>query len=264
MENEPTLWIFFLQKVLLDIEVLPLNQVMEYTVGNEEHVAFIQALVDTLSSNPDLFSCLSDHPAHSETLWNIDVDRSVEPYTSAVNHLMVPSVLQKSLTTVMIRNIPRKCTQRMLMGDIAGVGFSDKVDFVYLPTDISSAKNLGYAFINFKAAEFASDFRGRFNKKHLCSLRGSRAGLSVTFAVIQGLEANVENVIKNASVHRIRNPEYLPLVLSKELGKLVPCVSVMPQETERRNSHSSLHQPPKVWPNDSNMFSGGSRAMRAH
>ena len=243
------------EEVLLDIEVLPLIQVMEYTMSNDEHVALIQTLVDALSNNPDLFSCLTDASNHSECGWTSDVDRSAQAFMGSMPCF---SDSLKSFTTVMIRNIPRKCSQRMLMSDITCLGFGDKVDFVYLPTDISSAKNLGYAFVNFKSSESANEFRGRFHKKHLSSLRGSRAGLSVTFAVIQGLEANVENVLKNASVHRIRNPEYLPLILSKELGRLVPCV-MPPHEIERRNSHSSQSSSAHIFAPTT-----VSRPMRAH
>lgn len=246
------------EEVLLDIEVLPLIQVMEYTMSNDEHVALIQTLVDALSNNPDLFSCLTDPSYHSECGWTSDVDRSAQAIHSNMGPIPSLSDPLESFTTVMIRNIPRKCSQRMLMSDITCLGFGDKVDFVYLPTDISSAKNLGYAFVNFKSSESASEFRGRFHKKQLSSLRGSRAGLSVTFAVIQGLEANVENVIKNASVHRIRNPEYLPLILNKELGRLVPCV-MPPHEIERRNSHSSQSSSAHIFAPMT-----VSRPMRAH
>lgn len=113
----------------------------------------------------------------------------------------------ESFTTLMIRNIPRKCTQRMLLNDVITAGYGNYVDFVYLPTDISSARNLGYAFINFISSHYAECFRESFHKKHLSSIRGPRAGLSVSYALIQGLQANVDNVLKNSSIHRIRNPE---------------------------------------------------------
>ena len=126
-----------------------------------------------------------------------------------------------NMTTLMVRNVPRRCTQRMLMSDIVMTGFGDLVDFVYLPTDISSGRNLGYAFLNFMRPESAESFRQTFHKKHLTGIRGSRAGLSVSFAMIQGLQANVDNVLKTAAVHRIRNPEYLPLIRDLN-GHLVP------------------------------------------
>jgi len=255
---------FFVRIVLLDIEVLPLNQVMEYPMSNDEQVALIQTLVDALSSSPDLFSCLTDIPREAGDAWIDQVDRSLESLIRPIESIWYPNASPQSYTTVMIRNIPRKCNQRMLMTDITAVGYGGKVDFLYVPTDISSAKNLGYAFINFMAPCFASEFRERFHKKHLTSLRGSRAGLSVTFAVIQGLEANIENVIKNASVHRIRNPEYLPLMLNKEHGRLVPCV--MPHDIERRNSQSSQSSL-GVQTSETNMFVSPmavTRAMRAH
>jgi hypothetical protein len=147
------------------------------------------------------------------------------------------------MTTVMVRNVPRKCTQRMLLNDIILEGYGEAIDFVYLPTDISTGKNLGYSFVNFTHPYYAETFRKSFHKKHLSSMRGSRTGLSVSYAVIQGLEANISNVLKNASVHRIRNPEYLPLVRDNTRGgQLVPCVlktanhspTIGPMGTENR------------------------------
>lgn len=206
------------------------------SLSAEDQAALMALLMDVLASNPDVVSGIDaeKHTSGDDIFSNFDQDRffqnSVEaaPAASGVNAFM-------PFTTIMIRNIPRKCTQRMLVSDILAAGFGNTMDFVYLPTDISSAKNLGYAFVNFVQSEYAKSFREIFHKKHLASMRGSRAGLSVSFAVIQGLQANVDNVMKNASVHRIRNPEYLPLVLNG--GRLVPCY--MGPQGKRRNSHSS-------------------------
>jgi hypothetical protein len=155
------------------------------------------------------------------------------------------------MTTVMIRNVPRKCTQRMLLGEVIAEGYGETIDFVYLPTDISTGKNLGYAFVNFVHPYHAESFRKSLHKKHLASMRGSRTGLSVSYAVIQGLEANITNVMKNASVHRIRNPEYLPLIRDVTRGgQLVPCVfkgthnyhspTISPAATERQMVSTAL------------------------
>lgn len=204
--------------------------------STEDQAALLALLMDIIASNPDAVSGIEavKHTSGDDIFSNFDQDRfflnSVEaaPAVSGDN-LFMP------FTTMMIRNIPRKCTQRMLVADIIAAGFRNTMDFVYLPTDISSAKNLGYAFVNFVQPEYAKSFRDIFHKKHLASTRGSRAGLTVSFAIIQGLQANVENVMKNASVHRIRNPEYLPLVLNE--GRLVPCY--MGPQDKRRNSYAS-------------------------
>jgi len=209
----------------------------------DEQLALMQMLFEALHVNASEF--MNTGTVEDASSISTPLDEDTLLMQALVNQMQInpditeitatPPVL-RNMSTIMIRNIPRKCTQRMLMIDIVASGYEGVVDFVYLPTDISSGRNLGYAFINFVHPHSAGFFRECFHKKHLSSMRGSRAGLSVSYAVIQGLDANIDNVIKNASVHRIRNPDYLPLIRNKEYGRLVPCV---PGGMSRRNSNSA-------------------------
>jgi hypothetical protein len=52
-------------------------------------------------------------------------------------------------TTVMVKNIPNKYTQRNLL-DLIDVNYAGTYDFFYLPIDFKNKCNLGYAFINFR------------------------------------------------------------------------------------------------------------------
>jgi hypothetical protein len=52
-------------------------------------------------------------------------------------------------TTVMVKNIPNKYTQRNLLDLIDG-NYAGTYDFFYLPIDFKNKCNLGYAFINFR------------------------------------------------------------------------------------------------------------------
>ncbi len=50
-------------------------------------------------------------------------------------------------TTLMVKNIPNKYTQKMLLATI-DEGFRGHYDFFYLPIDFKNKCNVGYAFIN--------------------------------------------------------------------------------------------------------------------
>ena len=188
-------------------------------------------------SVPVSYSSDSDYTMNGAGTLSIDqmavLGSMLADYSSACPHVVDAGIsFGTDMTTLMMRNIPKRCTQRMLMSDVVMTGFGNCVDFVYLPTDISSGRNLGYAFLNFVKPEHAESFRNSFHKKHLSMIRGSRAGLSVGYAIIQGFQANLDNVLKTASVHRIRNPEYMPLILDSQ-GRLVPCMLVAPAPSSR-------------------------------
>ncbi|KAI9358089.1 RNA recognition motif 2-domain-containing protein [Pilaira anomala] len=92
-------------------------------------------------------------------------------------------------TTFMIRNIPNKYTQKMLI-DSLNETHANTYDFVYLRMDFKNKCNVGYAFINFidpkSIISFAEQKDGKrwelFNSTKTCSL---------SYATIQGKEALV-------------------------------------------------------------------------
>jgi RNA recognition motif-containing protein len=125
-------------------------------------------------------------------------------------------------TTLMIRNVPRKHTQRQLLADLlAAYDFSGAADFFYLPTDLGTCRNLGYCFLNFVCPERALAAKQALHKLRLSS--GAKSGLSIGYADFQGLEENLRNV-RRSLMHRIKNREYRPLV-ADENGDLVPIAS---------------------------------------
>lgn len=67
-------------------------------------------------------------------------------------------------TTIMIKNIPNKYTQQMLLETI-DYSSAGKYDFFYLPIDIKNQCNVGYAFINFIHPVFVVDFYNHMNGK---------------------------------------------------------------------------------------------------
>jgi len=98
---------------------------------------------------------------------------------------------QETRTTLMIRNIPNKYSQKLLLNAV-DKNHKGVYDFFYLPIDWKNKCNVGYAFINFihpkSIVPFYQQFQGkrwqRFNSEKICA---------ITFARIQGKEALIAN-----------------------------------------------------------------------
>lgn len=111
-------------------------------------------------------------------------------------------------TTVMVRNIPNKYTQSMLLEEI-NINFEGLYDFFYLPIDFKNKCNVGYAFINFMnatdVATFFSEFNGQrwrnFNSEKICS---------ISYARIQGKAAMIAR-FQNSSLLE-KDESYKPLL----------------------------------------------------
>ena len=67
-------------------------------------------------------------------------------------------------TTLMIKNIPNKYTQRMLLNTI-DENFRGTYDFFYLPIDFKNKCNVGYAFINMVQPGYIVPFVQKFDHK---------------------------------------------------------------------------------------------------
>lgn len=91
--------------------------------------------------------------------------------------------------TVMLRNLPNKYTQQMLLDEISTPEFKDKFDFFYLPIDRETGANKGYAFVNFIEPCYAWAFRQAYEGQKLTRFNSGKQ-VSVTPAALQGFEAN--------------------------------------------------------------------------
>jgi hypothetical protein len=102
--------------------------------------------------------------------------------------------------TVMMRNLPNKYSQRMLLAEINHTGFLGTFDFVYLPIDPETNANRGYAFLNFVSSGIAWMFKSSYDGRKMNRFNSSKV-VSVMPATLQGFEANYAHYA-NARVNR--------------------------------------------------------------
>ncbi|KAK9831621.1 hypothetical protein WJX74_002914 [Apatococcus lobatus] len=151
--------------------------------------------------------------------------------------------------TLMIRNIPNKYTQAMLL-EMLDSHSRDLYDFFYLPVDFKNRCNLGYAFVNFPNAadtircyeHFHGSHWEEFNSKKICE---------VTYARIQGREALIKH-FRNSKFPN-NDADCLPLASpNRQAGEiggplmLVPLLDLLTLQSGSSSSHrtSQSHAAP--------------------
>jgi hypothetical protein len=100
-------------------------------------------------------------------------------------------------TTLMIKNIPNKYDQEMLLAAIDRK-YKGTYDFFYLPIDFKNKCNVGYAFINFTDPHTIAPFYEDFNNKKWEKFNSEKV-CKITYARIQGKAALIEH-FRNSSL----------------------------------------------------------------
>jgi len=100
-------------------------------------------------------------------------------------------------TTLMVKNIPKKYNQEMLLETI-DEHHKGRYDFFYLPIDFKNKCNVGYAFINFIDHLSVPAFYNEFNQKKWQKFNSSKV-CRITYARIQGKSAFIEH-FRNSSL----------------------------------------------------------------
>eukprot|EP00746_Dinoflagellata_sp_MGD_P028322 gnl/MRDRNA2_/MRDRNA2_166929_c0_seq1.p1 gnl/MRDRNA2_/MRDRNA2_166929_c0~~gnl/MRDRNA2_/MRDRNA2_166929_c0_seq1.p1 ORF type:complete len:564 (-),score=105.08 gnl/MRDRNA2_/MRDRNA2_166929_c0_seq1:59-1750(-) len=111
-------------------------------------------------------------------------------------------------TTLMISNIPARCTQARLLEKWPADG---SYDFLYLPFRFGEHKNFGYAFVNFTSHEAAVEFYLVWQGKTLGMKNDGQKPLVIRWASIQGRDQNIKHSL-NRKIKRIRNPPFQPAI----------------------------------------------------
>ena len=117
---------------------------------------------------------------------------------------------QDTRTSLMVRNIPNKYTQQMLLSEFEENGHGPGViDFFYLPIDFKNRCNRGYAFINFVDNKDILAFHRQYFGKHWRTFNSDKI-CDITYARIQGKEAMLKRFENSALMEK--DDEYKPLV----------------------------------------------------
>eukprot|EP00403_Amphidinium_massartii_P014975 CAMPEP_0178421802 /NCGR_PEP_ID=MMETSP0689_2-20121128/26837_1 /TAXON_ID=160604 /ORGANISM="Amphidinium massartii, Strain CS-259" /LENGTH=638 /DNA_ID=CAMNT_0020043329 /DNA_START=54 /DNA_END=1970 /DNA_ORIENTATION=+ len=109
--------------------------------------------------------------------------------------------------TLMVRNIPMRYTQDMLLVEWPPQG---SFDFLYLPICIDKKRNASFAFVNFVSLEAAQAFYKRWHKQRL-EHYSARKPLDISPADVQGREENLLQIMRNKTF-RIRNAHFQPAI----------------------------------------------------
>lgn len=113
-------------------------------------------------------------------------------------------------TTVMLRNLPNKYSQQMLLEELNSSGFLGTFDFLYLPIDPETNANRGYCFINFTDPNYAWSLKLTYEGRKMGRFNSDKV-VFVAPAALQGFEANYAHY-STARVNR-GDPSTRPLFL---------------------------------------------------
>lgn len=137
--------------------------------------------------------------------------------------IIIPHVLGSldNRTTLMIKNIPNKYDQEMLLLAV-NKRHQGTYDFFYLPIDFKNRCNVGYAFINFIDPKSIPSFYEEFDNKKWEKFNSEKV-CRISYARIQGKQSMIEH-FKNSSL-MFEDPKCRPLIFHSDgtaVGKPEP------------------------------------------
>ncbi|MBA0718076.1 hypothetical protein Golax_005842 [Gossypium laxum] len=214
--------------------------------------------------------------------WKGKQGRKFDPRFLISEDAMAESNCKDSRTTVMIKNIPNKYSQQLLLNmldnhcihcneQIVDAGDDQPLssyDFVYLPIDFNNKCNVGYGFVNMTSPQATWRFYKAFHHQHW-EVFNSRKICEVTYARVQGLQALKEH-FRN-SKFPCEMDHYLPVVFEpprdgKQLTEPLPLPVVgekqsiggpSPKPNEKQDDYDEHSDSVDECHNDTSLEDGG-------
>lgn len=127
--------------------------------------------------------------------WTTDADDATE-----VNKESAPEETRK--TSVMVQNVPKKCTRDLFAKVLDEAGFSGNYDLIYVVADLKQRNSgSGSALVNFSSEKACARFTKAFHKSAVAiafpGFVGKKA-IEVGPAPVQGFDANVRKLEKSS------------------------------------------------------------------
>lgn len=204
------------KNTFLEVEALPVRHMRRLqTWPSESNDVDVYVQGDKKTVSPNSKSGVKFSTARESTTEGDSVTSEEATYLPEISFPSMPSreinELECPRSTIMVRSVPRRCSQKNFLTDLDESGFAGTYNFVYLPFSFETKANMGYAFVNFIDDDTADSFLRVWNETRLYSLPG-KTPLPATYADVQGLDANVRRLMGDYKIARISNPSYQPLV----------------------------------------------------
>lgn len=132
-------------------------------------------------------------------------------------------------STVIMRNIPNKCSRSQLLALFEKAGFKEDLAMIYLPIDFSTQAAFGYAFIILTSSESAVRFLQHFNgfSEWECKCAAEKICSVSWCAEHESLDVHIERYRNSPVMHETVPDSYKPVLFSA--GERVP----FPSPTKR-------------------------------
>ena len=120
-------------------------------------------------------------------------------------------VKAKSITSVMIHNLPVAVTQSDVVQELEDNGFGKLFDFLYVPYNLKTSSICGYAFVNLVSSDAAALLVRMWRQQRTLCSQSTNKPIFFSAADDQGFEALVQRLRQN-NKRSLRDPRLRPVL----------------------------------------------------